>query len=143
MLTSLLDMFTIILIFLIVSFEAENQEFRLSDGLELPESSARAPFRPAVNLAVTQDAVFMESQRVAPLPDTGDDVPELVTRLEEEYQARFGNPDRPPVTAEVEEGGPMVLIQADRGLEYEALYRVLRSAAQAGFFRYRLAVMKR
>ena len=51
MLTSLLDMFTIILIFLIVSFEADQKEFKLNSDLTLPESQARLELKPSVNLA--------------------------------------------------------------------------------------------
>ena len=55
MLTSLLDMFTIILIFLIVSFEAEDYDFKLNSDITLPESSARSVLKPAVDIAITLD----------------------------------------------------------------------------------------
>jgi hypothetical protein len=35
-----------------------------------------------------------------------------------------------------------VVLQADRELNYRTLYLILRSAAQAGFFKYRLAIIK-
>ncbi|MEZ4472913.1 MAG: hypothetical protein R3F60_19425 [bacterium] len=69
MLTSLLDMFTIILIFLIVSFESEDYDFRLNPDLKLPESSARSPFKPAANVAVTRAGVLVEGFLVAPLAE--------------------------------------------------------------------------
>ncbi|HJL28216.1 MAG TPA: hypothetical protein RMI62_04065, partial [Polyangiaceae bacterium LLY-WYZ-15_(1-7)] len=47
MLTSLLDMFTIILIFLIVSFDAESYDFRLAEDVTLPESATRTELTPA------------------------------------------------------------------------------------------------
>ena len=59
MLTSLLDMFTIILIFLIVSFEAEDYEFKLDPGLTLPESSANSVLKPAINLALSPSAALV------------------------------------------------------------------------------------
>ena len=55
MLTSLLDMFTIILVFLMVSFQAEDKDFVLHAGLELPQSSAKSPFKTGVNLAITAE----------------------------------------------------------------------------------------
>ncbi|MGF1465122.1 MAG: ExbD/TolR family protein [Sandaracinaceae bacterium] len=144
MLTSLLDMFTIILIFLIVSFDTENQEFRLNPDLQLPESSARAPFKPAVNVSVTGNAIFLEEELIAEIDENTGELPALVDALADEYRLRFGDPEEgaPAPDPDDEESGPIVLIQADRELDYRTLYRVLRSAAEAGFFRYRLAVMK-
>ena len=59
MLTSLLDMFTIILLFLLVNFDSENTEFKKNDDAELPSSSARGVFKPAANVAVTLDGVVL------------------------------------------------------------------------------------
>src|SRR6056297_3359199 len=67
MLTSLLDMFTIILIFLIVSFEAEDYEFKLDPDLKLPESTASSVFKPAVNLALTPGSLKIGQDEIVPL----------------------------------------------------------------------------
>ncbi|MEM6961701.1 MAG: biopolymer transporter ExbD [Myxococcota bacterium] len=155
MLTSLLDMFTIILIFLIVSFEAESFEFKLNPDLTLPESTARAELRPAVNLAVTGRKVVVEEEVVLELQEDGafresqvesDSVPMLVSKLEEEYQKRFGEETASELSQAVATGEatsePIIVVQADRELEYETLFVILRSAAEAGFFKYRLAVIR-
>jgi len=155
MLTSLLDMFTIILIFLIVSFEAESYEFRLDPDLKLPESSARALLKPAVNMSVTRGRVLVENKLVVVIPTGADldkaqaagEIAQLVEPLSKIYEARFGEDPVPgePVhaTDEAEEAdGPIIVVQADRKLDYSTLYLVLRSAARSGFYRYRLAIMK-
>ncbi|MEO0321590.1 MAG: biopolymer transporter ExbD [Myxococcota bacterium] len=155
MLTSLLDMFTIILIFLIVSFEAESHEFRLNPDLTLPESSARAQLKPAVNVAVTGQQVLVDNEPVYTLtngavPGEGDveAIDEVVEALRAEYEKRFGHlggdaasANEADETAEASEGA-IVVVQADRELEYRTLYAILRSAATAGFFKYRLAIMR-
>lgn len=147
MLTSLLDMFTIILIFLIVSFEAEDYEFKLNPDLKLPESSARSVFKPAVNIAITPKALEVEREKIVTLEGgkfeasyyEQDEVPELVEFLEGEYERRFVNGDADPSD---EEGGAIVLVQADKDLDYKTLFLVLKSAGKAGFVKYRLAIMK-
>ncbi|MEM9068914.1 MAG: biopolymer transporter ExbD [Myxococcota bacterium] len=159
MLTSLLDMFTIILIFLIVSFEAESFEFKLNPDLTLPESTARAQLRPAVNVAITGDDVVVGDDKVLTMTADGqiasdavegETVPALVDRLREEYEQRFGEATASELsqaaegldeeTAEATE--PIVVVQADREIEYRTLFLILRSAATAGFFKYRLAVIR-
>jgi len=155
MLTSLLDMFTIILIFLIVSFEAESFDFRLNPDLALPESTATAQLKPAVNVSVTSGVIQVEHEDVAQLTDgraeasqyESGEIPALVTALRAEYERRFG--DQPTVGAPVDQADetaeqqePIVVLQSDRELDYRTLYLVLRSAASAGFFKYRLAILK-
>ena len=144
MLTSLLDMFTIILIFLIVSFEAEDYEFKLDPDLELPESSSQSVFKPAVNVAVTPHGVLVQEEKVAPfnkgIPRASDlaaeQIPELVEALQKVLAYREATSDEPDEES-------IVILQADKGLEYRTLYLVMRSARLAGFDKYRLAVLKK
>ena len=156
MLTSLLDMFTIILIFLIVSFEAESHEFRLNPDLTLPESTSAAQLKPAVNVAVTDGAVLVENEPVltlenGKLPGEGEveAVDEVVEALRAQYERRYGHLGEDEAVAANhgdahadETEGAIVVVQADRELEYRTLYAILRSAATAGFFKYRLAIMR-
>ena len=148
MLTSLLDMFTIILIFLIVSFEAEDQEFKLNSNLTLPESSARSVFKPAVNIAITPGSLVVEDRQLLKLDDgrfkeeyyAQDEIPELVEVLERAYAIRYGDMSEEELASE--ETGPIVLVQADKELDYRTLFLVLKSSGKAGFVKYRLAIMK-
>ncbi len=147
MLTSLLDMFTIILIFLIVSFEAEDYEFRMQPGLALPESSARSVFKPAANVAVTRDGVFVQQEEVvrfeagqATAEQLADgQLPTLVSALERVLAARQAEAERAEGSFE---DADIVMLQADKDLEYRTLYLVMRSARLAGFTRYRLTTLR-
>lgn len=146
MLTSLLDMFTIILIFLIVSFEAEDNEFKLNPDLTLPESSAKAPLKPAVNVVVNAGGVLVDEKQVVRFSGgkstdaqrQAGQIPELVEALKVIYERKYGE-DRIEVGEDTE---PMIVVQSDKQLDYGTLYLVLRSAANAGFFKYRLAIFK-
>lgn len=148
MLTSLLDMFTIILIFMIVSFEAEDYEFRLNPDLQLPESSARSLFKPAVNVAITRAGVLVLDELVAPFADgraapadyEAKQIPGVVDALSRVLSAQQALVDP---TLDDEDEGPIVMLQADRDLAYETLYLVMRSARLAGFGKYRLTIMKK
>lgn len=155
MLTSLLDMFTIILIFLIVSFDAENYDFKLNPDLKLPESTTRSILKPAVNIEITKNAVILEKQPILKLSNgrapkayyDSQEIPPLVAKLQAEFELRFGDSpvSQEPVMAgdnELDSREPIVVVQADKGLDYETLYLVLRSAAMAGFFKYRLATLR-
>jgi len=179
MLTSLLDMFTIILIFLIVSFEAEDYEFKLNPDLRLPESSAQSVFKPALNMSITANEISVEEKSIYSL-ESGKARPEdyeagqidkVVKVLEEIYQRNLealkdaqeeegdelapggkdtasdskdsgADPQADGDSAD-EEAGTIIMLQADKHLDYKTLYLVMRSARIAGFAKYRLAIMKR
>jgi biopolymer transport protein ExbD len=139
-LTSLLDMFTIILVFLMVSFQAEDKDFVLHAGLELPQSSAKSPFKTGVNLAITAEGVLIEGKKVYDLQDgrAADEDQEAgkAERITQAVAQTWSQLKR-------EEGEEdIVVIQADKGLPYRTIHLVMRSAAYAGAYRFRLVVEK-
>lgn len=139
--TSLLDMFTIILVFLMVSFQADDKDFVLNPSLTLPASSAKSPFKTAVNVSITPDAVQVEGKTVYELAEGGmlqeadwyarqiPAISEAVTRAWERSSRDAGEEN-------------VVVIQADKHLPYRTIHLVMRSAAYSGFFRYRLVIEK-
>lgn len=151
MLTPLLDMFTIILIFLIVSFKAQDKGFEPNEMVDLPESRARSVFKPAVDIAITSDELTVEKEPTVEL-DSGEfddahydseQIPPLVEKLEAYYKKIQGEEVGDEELADPETDEPILLVQADRELDYRSLYLVLRSGALAGFTKYRLAIAKK
>jgi len=150
-LTPLLDMFTIILIFLIVSFEAEDHGFEPNKKIKLPESSARSVFKPAVDLAITADKLLIDKQEVMTLQD-GDFPQEYYDKERIDPLVDVLEKVRAKLNGETVSGieditvpdtdEAILLVQADKKLDYKPLYLVLRSATIAGFTKYRLVVMK-
>ena len=148
MLTSLLDMFTIILIFLIISFDSQDEDFKLDENLTLPESTARSAFKPAVNLSINKGALTVDGKEIMTLSGgefderfyVEDQIPELVTKLQDRFE-RLELQSQYEGTS-IDELA-VIIVQADRDIEYRTIYLVLRSAAMAGFFKYRLAILKK
>ncbi|MDJ0764036.1 MAG: biopolymer transporter ExbD [Myxococcota bacterium] len=140
-LTSLLDMFTIILVFLMVSFQAEDKDFVLHAGVKLPASDAKSPFKTGVNMAITKQAVLIEGKQIYAFEEGG---------LVSDEQYATGRIDS--VVAGVNETWKtlkrgrdeenIVVIQADKDLPYRTIHLVMRSAAHAGAFRFRLVIEK-
>jgi len=140
-LTSLLDMFTIILVFLLVSFQAEDKGFTLNSSLALPLSNAKSPFKTGINLAITNKSISVEGKEVFKLEKGGDitdkdfesgKLESVVTAINQAWKL---------IKKESSEED-IVVIQADKGLPYRTIHTVMRSAAFAGVFRFRLVVEK-
>ncbi len=139
-LTSLMDMFTIILVFLLMSFSSEDFDFVLQEGLHLPRSTSQGTFRPAVNVVVAGDFIKVEENVVARLVD-GEVSEEWskAGRIEGVVRA-MRRAKELRATREGEE--EIVVIQADKTLPYKTVYLVMRSCSIAGYTRYRVAIQK-
>src|SRR5437868_7520816 len=81
MLTSLVDMFTIIVIFLLMNFSANGEVLYMSKDIKLPEAFHGAQIERAPVISVSNDAVTFYGRQVANTADLmkGDilNVPEL------------------------------------------------------------------
>lgn len=146
-LTSLMDMFTIILVFLLISMSAEDYNFVRDESVHIPQSKAQGRFEPAVNVVVSKNWVKVEENVVARLVG-GEVADELVKagRIESVVRAaRRAREIGAQVTregADEEEDEDVILIQADRDLPYRTVYLIMRSCSIAGFNRYRLVIEK-
>src|SRR5437868_9434358 len=85
MLTSLVDMFTIIVIFLLMNFSANGEVLYMSKDIKLPDAYHGAQLDRAPVVSISGDAVTFDGRQVAQTPDLmrGDalNVPELEDAL--------------------------------------------------------------
>ena len=142
--TSLMDMMTIILIFLLFSFSSQDQNIRVEKDLELPKSNAERPFKWAINVSMTKDLLRVEDETICPLKEgkvigktkEADKIVPLYNRLLEMKQVeKYRQVDR-----DAEE--PVVIFHADKQHRFETIYQVMKTAAMAGYPNFRFAVLK-
>ena len=65
--TSMMDMFTIILVFLLFSFKAQDEEFAMAKGIKLPGSSSTLELQAALNIQMASDGLLVQETQVFPL----------------------------------------------------------------------------
>ncbi len=142
--TAMMDMFTIIMIFLLVSFSDRPQTVELDRDLELPKSAARMDYTDSINLVMTRDALKIEGEVVArwdgdrPVGLDPDRLQEselyrrLKTYREEADQAGKAG----------EETKPFVLFFCDRRLRFDAVNQVIKTAGLAGYPNLQFAVLQ-
>lgn len=132
--TSMMDMMTIILIFLLRSFSTDEIAITPSAELRLPVSTATT--RPTVHVlvAVSSAGIAVDGLRVADAqPGAELGIPELIDALKDKARRAVPGEADAPV-----EG--LLLVECDRATRFEVLRRVLYSAGEAGFPRYKLVV---
>ena len=147
--TPMMDMMTIILVFLLKNFSGTTQMLTLDDNLQVPPSTTRLMAKEAVPVLVTKKVVLIEGQAVAPInngkidaslkPD-GDNgyliqpIVDILNKISKRERR----------VAEVSQGQfeSELMIVADKSTPYRLLTEVLYSCGQAGYQNYRLIVLK-
>jgi biopolymer transport protein ExbD len=134
MITSMMDMFTIILVFLLNFFDPRTQA---ESALELPPSASAEEVDKGVILTVSRDAVSVSGQRVLVLNDG--QLPQDVTREGRRIEAVFLSLSR--AREAVGETAPPLVVQCDRNTSFALLGDILYSAGVAGWSQYRFVVV--
>jgi biopolymer transport protein ExbD len=148
--TPMMDMMTILLVFLLKQFSVQAASASMSEGLQLPASSAEIMPVPAVNVTVTQSAILVEGDAVASIRAGAVD-PALKRDGANGY---YITPVVDTLTKHANRlkklgamgGSPFdntAMVMVDKGTPYRLLTEVLYSAGQAEFRNYRLIIIQK
>lgn len=146
--TPMLDMMTILLVFLLKSFASSSQDVNVAN-LVLPHSTTKLAIEEALTLMITENEILVD-QKVVTLLEKGrvrsEDLPEgpqgyLIKPLYDALEARADH------LKKIEEfGGTQfvgrIAIIADKNTSYKVLFRVLYTAGRAEFGLFKLFVQK-
>ncbi len=140
-LVSLMDIFTILVFFLMVNSSSDVQVLNQNNTIKLPDSTAQQP-PPGDVLALTvTDRDILVNGRLVVKRDAfqtfegGQVEPSLKQELD--YQASRASAPAP------EAGRPPITILADRELPYELLKKIMSTCVDAGYASISLAVNQR
>lgn len=139
-LTSMIDMFTILVVFLLKSYSAEGALVTVSDALTLPKARSEQRVELKLEIQVNNQVIVVDGDPVvsvdAELIATGGAIPSLVTRLKAHMEyARI-------VRGTITEEEMKINIQGDQAIPAILLQRVMASCTEAGFTSQNLAVIK-
>ncbi len=139
-LTSLMDVFTILVFFLL--FHSGNAEvLETPKQIKLPDSIVEAKPRETVVIMVSPEHVVVQGQAVistAQLLDTGSgDVPEITDRLTQLERSIIGINTKTAVESKE------VTILADKTIPFRALKRIMSTCTASGFGKISLAVTQK
>jgi len=139
-LTSMIDMFTILLVFLLKSYSADGQLVTVSDQLVLPKARAETRVELKLEIQVNNSVIVVDGDpliTVTPdLLNSGNSIPALVTRLRDHLE--YSRLSRGTLT----EDDMKINIQGDVGMPAILLQRVMASCSEAGYVGQNLAVIK-
>jgi len=134
-LVSLMDIFTILVFFLMVNSTSDVQVLNQNEDIVLPISNAKKIPEDALAIAITSAEVLVAGRAVVRLSEVTQLTIDIVPKLKEEleYRASKTNP-------EFQEDERTVIIMADRGLRYDVLKKIMATCVDAGYRLISLAV---
>lgn len=139
-LVSLMDIFTILVFFLLVN-QAEVSELDVPQNIELPESMAMQPPSQTVVVMVTPEEVLVQGTPVATIAEV-DAQPELViASLQAALQQQSDRILRANARAAIEDREITVL--GDKSVPYRVLKKVLATCTAADYGKLSLAVVQK
>lgn len=138
-LVSLIDVFTILIFFLLSSAGVETL-LPSNKAVALPLSTAEKAPRETLVLVVSGEEIIVEGRRIAGVPEVlaagGDLVPPLLAELQLLAQ-------RQAVRAENQDAAKAITIVGDKQIPYRLLRKVMATASAAGFVDVAFAVQQK
>ena len=137
-LVSLMDIFTILVFFLLVN-SSSVQQLPNSKSVKLPDSSAQQMPEETVILLVNKDQILVQGRLIAKVSDVinleGNTIKPLLEEMIIQAQSSFKQ--------EAEEEGLDVTIMGDKQIPYKLLRKILATLSEANYTNISMAVMKK
>lgn len=146
--TSMVDMFVILLVFLLKSYSTSSVNITPSKNLSLPKSTSITDPQDVLKLVVSRDGVYVDDKNVIKFEngtvakaDLDPADPQFIPALFKELDEKAKNvKDIAKLNSLVEFDG-RVLVQADRDMPYSLLQKVMYTSMLAGYANVKLAVV--
>jgi biopolymer transport protein ExbD len=142
--TSIMDMMTIILVFLLKSFSAEGQLLTNADNLVLPNSTSKeSPKETSLMVAVTNDWVLVDNIPVIRTQDVRKKEDISITPVKEKLEVAMAQEENMVRVGALSRVKGEVVLQFDKNVEYDVLYKVMATCGEVGYNAIKFAVMGR
>ena len=143
MITSMMDMFTIILIFLLFQFSEKPETIHMMEDIELPQSTAKMDHTETIQLVLSQNSLHINDDliarvkkgRVIGLDPQNPKASALYQRLEKQFAqtAKTSDETKPK---------DHILLLCDKRHSFKTINDIVKTAALAGYPNFQFAVLK-
>lgn len=141
-LTSMIDMFTILLVFLLKSYSAEGQIMTIARDLRLPESTATLPPKTTSIVAITHEWILLDGRPIARNAEVLARGELVIPSLLKELQDLRALTEGIGQLGAVSTFAGNITIQGDKSTPFELLKRVMVTCGRMGYNDMNLAVLR-
>jgi biopolymer transport protein ExbD len=141
-LTSMMDVMTIILVFLIKQVDTEGQLVTAAENLVLPNStSTKVPKEVSLGLVVDHNWVLVDGQQIVETNVVSEQDSLLVAALDAVLKEKRET-EKAALLArgESDEGGGNIIVQLDKNTYYDIMFKVMATCGASGFTNVAFAV---
>lgn len=137
--TSMADIFTILLVFLLKSFSSGVSNITPTGNLVLPETKTSDPATDTLKLEIAQDMVLLDDKKITDLNHFQFDPADLQSNgLPKSLSAAFTHQRQKDTLHQY----PRMMVLADQGTPYGTIKTILASASYSGFEGFKLVVVE-
>lgn len=141
--TSLTDVFTILLVFLLQTYSTSDVEIIPESGLRLPSSTTSLNPTEAIKISLSKDSLKIDQSKIADVVNADFNSNDLESTDKNFIKPLFAELDKLAKSqgdkAHIKDG--KILLQADRALPYSTLRKVMYTASMAGFPQLKLITL--
>jgi biopolymer transport protein ExbD len=142
--TSMVDIFTFLLIFLLASFSDHVARFSIDGSVSLPKSAAKSDFKDNLRIVISENTVWLGQDVIAQVKDgavVGLDVnnPQSSVLYKKLIKCRVKAEQSTTDTKEKN----LILFLCDKRLSFKTINSVIKTAGLAGFPNFQFGVLKK
>jgi biopolymer transport protein ExbD len=138
--TSMMDMFTIILIFLLFSFSNNPEQMDLDGEMSLPQSTSKLDYKDSIRLVLTRSELKLDGKVVATLEN---DTVVGLDNLYEELKKYRDVADELKKDENEEERKEHILFLCDKQHSFKVVNAIVKTAGRAGYPNFQFAVVEK
>jgi biopolymer transport protein ExbD len=141
-LNSMMDVMTIVLVFLIKQIDTEGQLVTAAENLVLPNStSMKVPKEVSLGVVVDHNWVLVDGQQIVQTSIVSEQDSLMVAALDAVLSEKRET-EKAALLArgESDEGGGNVIVQLDKNTHYDVMFKVMATCGASGFLNVAFAV---
>lgn len=138
--TSMMDMFTIILIFLLFSFSNNPEQMDLEKDIFLPPSTSKLDYKDSIRLVLTKNELKLDGKVVATLVDGKVEGLETLYESLKNYRAIADDLNK---EKDEEEQKQHILFLCDKDHSFKVINAIVKTAGRAGYPNFQFAVVEK
>jgi biopolymer transport protein ExbD len=159
-LTSMVDMFTILVVFLLMNYSSTGEIIYIPKDVKLPKASQTKELKPAHIVTLTQTDVVLDKTTVAKLDDVKNQKDWTIiplrdhliqalkddeSKAKEQASVRSSLPGSPNVAKKDDSNNnpTKITVQADRDMDFLTIKKVMATCQEAGAEEINFAVMRK
>jgi biopolymer transport protein ExbD len=141
-LTSMMDMMTIILVFMIKNIDAEGQLVTQAENLILPVSTSKVqPKEVSLTVIVDNNYVLVDNSKIIETAEVLEQEDLLIAKVDSVLKERRETEKEHALTMGLPADEPgNIIVQIDKNIPYDAMYKVMATCGFSGYNNIAFAV---